>query len=408
MARRVLPDWIKSYMQFTENSESPVSFRLWSAVGCVAAALRRRVYMVRGHTKVYPNQYIIIGGKSGRTRKSEPVMVAQALAKAVGLNMLPEDITREALTRRLSQSVVTFSDGKRTLFECALAGFFEELSVFTGEQDRSFLATLTNWYDSRDDWGRETKNKGIDDAMGVCLTLVASTAPDWLPMILPKEAIGGGFTSRLLLVVEEEKGQILPEPPPPDEQLKKELIHDLEAIMTLVGEYTFDEGARRAYNKWYQLSEEATQAGNPPLKDPIFDGYVSRRSTHLRKVAIALAASRRNNLVITEADLEEALGMLEDLEKKMPRAFVGIGTAKYVAEADQVLSIVKTFGRISRSELLRRLHRSVGLWELQVVTSLLDQMKVIRIENVPLEREVYYEVPKKQISLVDPKRIPQL
>lgn len=398
MPQRLLSNWLESFLEFTENSESPRSYRLWAGIGAVSAALRRRVFMQRGHSTIYPNQYIILIGRSGRTRKGEPIMVAKSLCSAVGLSLLPEEITRESLSKTLGESVADFTSGSDTLFECAIAGFLEELAVFTGEQNRTFLASLTNWYDSRDDWGRKTKNKGADTVMGVCLTLVASSAPDWLPMILPNEAIGGGFTSRVMFIVEEEKGQILADPPPASIELRSKLLHDLEAMMAIVGEYTFaDKAAKKFYDDWYVTGEKAIQAGKPVLDDTIFDGYVSRRATHLRKISMAVAASQRNELVITEADMHTALSWMEAAESKMPRAFGGIGRARYAGEVDQIMQMLRQRSPLPRSLIMSRLRRSIDSAGLDQVIKTLEQMRAIKC-TLREDREMMLALPLTEIS----------
>src|SRR5690606_41030710 len=97
------------------------------------------------------------------------------------------------------------------------------------------------------------KQSGKDHLTGVCFNLLGATAADWLQSILPEEAVGGGFTSRIIFVVEEKKGKIIPEYSVTKEQLelKSALVHDLQQILLMAGEMRFEEKARKAYEAWY-------------------------------------------------------------------------------------------------------------------------------------------------------------
>jgi hypothetical protein len=396
MARRLLHDWLTSYLTYTtSSSESPVSFHLWSGMSTLAAALQRKVYLKWGHTTIYPNQYIILVGPSGRSRKGEPIGIAREMAKSLKIEMLAEDNSLEWIAREMANAVTSYTDattGKVT-YQCAVSSFTEELSVFTGEQNTRLLSYLTNWYDSRSDWTRGTKHQGIDDIQGVCLNLLSATAPDWIPYIFPRAAVGGGFTSRCLFIVEERKGKVVPNPNLPELQpprgLKSALKHDLEIIHTITGAYELSPKALSLYEQWYVSEEKRIESGNHDLQDPMLSGYLSRRSTHLFKLGIALTASRTRERVIGEKDFNRALTMLRMIEKKMPRVFSGIGKARYIEETELVLHHLQTHGSAKKSDLLRRYMRILDITSLDAVMTVLRTMNVITATIKPGEDTIY-------------------
>lgn len=53
-------DWLTSFLEFTENSEPPPTYRLWTALSVIAACLRRKVKLDLGMLTFYPNFYIIL------------------------------------------------------------------------------------------------------------------------------------------------------------------------------------------------------------------------------------------------------------------------------------------------------------------------------------------------------------
>jgi len=148
VAKRKLHDWLTSYIKYTENSEAPTSYHAWVGISCIAATLQRHVYMVRGHAKIYANQYIVLVGPSGEARKGEAISIGRDLVESIGIPIIGEDNSQEAIIRDMSLSIVTFTDKTTNQIktQCAVSCFAEELAVFTGYQNSTLLAYLTNWY----------------------------------------------------------------------------------------------------------------------------------------------------------------------------------------------------------------------------------------------------------------------
>jgi hypothetical protein len=205
-----------------------------------------------GRSTIFPNLYVVLVGPSGRAKKGTALEFATPIIKTVGVKLIEGAITREKLIRRMGDSVGNFTDScsGRLCFQSAATCISDELSVFLGQGNIKFLADLCNWYDCPPDWVYDTKNEGTDVLEGVCFNLIGATAPDWLPSILPKEAVGGGFTSRVVWIVEEDKGKTVPEPTV-DEKLQEVLEKDLERIFLMTGEFKFNEEARKHYVSWY-------------------------------------------------------------------------------------------------------------------------------------------------------------
>jgi hypothetical protein len=393
--KRKLPDWLSAYMKYTEWSESPINFHVWGGMSCIAGALQRKAFIRWGHTTLYPNLYVILIGPSGQARKGEPITIARTFLDKIDIPMIGEDNSMESIIRSMRDSLTNYSDPitKRIMFQCAVSCLVEEFAVFVGQQNVPFLAYLTNWFDSRDRWKRATKHQGTDEIIGMCFNLLAATAPDWLPSILPREAIGGGFTSRCIFVVEEGKSKIIPNPnlAPDTRRLKDDLIHDLEIIHTLVGEYKFDEPALASYVKWYEEQEESIRAGHSPIPDPIFAGYVSRRATHLKKLSMSIAASSHNDLVITQRDFKRALGLMVAAEQRMSRVFSGIGKGKFTEETEAVGYYLSNRGSATKSELMRHFFRTVDEFSLTIAVQNLSSMKLIKVIRDTSKNETTYE-----------------
>ncbi len=393
-SERELDDWLDAYLTYTENTEPPLSYHTWVGISLIAGALQRKVYLNWGHETIYPNMYIVLVGPSGKARKGTALTIGKDILQDIGISLTSESITREALIRDMKDALDSFQDEStgKLRYHCALTAISDELSVFLGQNDVKFLADLTDWYDSRKSWTYRTKGAGTDKIQGVCFNILGATAPDWLQSILPQEAVGGGFTSRIIFVVEEDKGKIVPEPiyTKEDEELRGMLVRDLERISTLTGEMRFSDKGKQKYINWYKKYENDMRDGKFVIEDTRFTGYMERKATHLRKLSMVLSAARSSERIITEVDLSKALSLLAQAEKKMPKTFGGLGTSQYSDITNKVINLIQARGELTRSNLMRKMYRDLDPGTLDVVETTMRQMKVVEVVTVPGKGDVLY------------------
>lgn len=372
---RVLEDFITAYLKYTEGTEPPTQYHLWCAISAISSSLERKVWMRWGTETVFPNQYIILIGASGKCRKGVAFAILQDLVREVGVVTSAESITREALIRDIKESNNTFGDPDGgTVYHCSVSSYQEELSIFLGQADVRFLADLTDWYNCKPDWTYRTKNMGTDKIQNICFNMVGGTAPDWLVSIIPQEAIGGGFTARCIFVVEEEKSKLVARPKLPDADLRKALINDLEQIHILCGEMKFNKEAEDTYAHWYEFL-----AAKTGVKDPKFDSYNERRATHIKKLCMVMSASRGDDRIINKHDFDRALKILEYTEKKMAKVFSGLGEARYAKSTTLVLDYImkSPMGVCKASDILKHFNRDVDSYTLDIIGKTLRGMRVI-------------------------------
>lgn len=355
-----------------------------------------------GHSIIYPNQYIVLVGPSGRARKGEPLNIARTFMEDLGLPIASQSITREQLIRVMANNQTSFMNKSRFVIQSPVNIIANELTVFTGQNNIKLLGDLTDMYDSQDKWSYETKHGEVnkDYITGVFVNILASTAPDWIPSILPQEAVGGGWTSRVVFVVETKKGKIIgdPEINPVDKKLEDALKRDLQEIHKLIGEFQFTPDARQAYVEWYENAEQQADQGFLPVADAKFEGYASRRATHIKKLGMCLSASRGSDLLINKEDFQRSLKLLEVTEKKMSNAFKGMGRSDLADITEKVLSFIRMRGTVRRSVVLKVLYGDLDMWTLEQVERVLLHMKVITITVMSNEAEVEYKYVGDQIK----------
>jgi len=376
--QRKFPDFLSAYLKYSEKSEPPMNYHIWTCLSVIGAALQRKVYLRWGFKTLYPNIYVVLIGPSG-CRKGTAMNIGKDLLQEINtILMASESTTREALIRDMKDGVNTFTDATDGVLKwhSSVTVFSEELSVFLGQQNIKFLADLTDWFDASDQWTYRTKGSGTDKLVGVCVNILGATAPDWLRSILPQEAFGGGFTSRVIFVVEDSKKQIVPDPRIPIEiqEMRPQLVHDLEIINSMTGEMTFQEDTMAIYSEWY-----TRQSRSPAIKDPHFAGYCERRAIHVLKLSMICSASRSSERVITPGDFKRALALLESVEPKMPRAFLGLGRAKYSEMTAQIFEFMKKVKIASQAEVLNKFDLDLYEYTLQLIMKTLAARKVIEI-----------------------------
>lgn len=394
---RELPDWLTSYLQYTDNTESPINYHIWAGLSVIAGALQRRIYLRWGLGQViYPNLYIVLIGPSGRTRKGVAINIAKDFLKQLpSVSVAPESSSgRQAMILAMKRSNLNFTDPTdgRVKFHCSITAFSEELSVFLGQGDIAYLSSLTDWYDSKDDWEYETVGRGKDSLQGLCLNLLGGTAPDWIQSMIPQEALGGGFTSRIIFIVEEKKRKIVPEHiiTPEEQRLQVLLMRDLERISQLAGEVTFTNEAKDLYVNWYIAESAAMEAGKFTVEDRRFAGYCERRATHIRKLMLICCASRGDDLQIVGQDFRRAEELLEGAEKNMSKTFGGLGKARYSDATETIKNYIRQMGITSHKVLLRQFYRDVDVQALNEIENTLLAMRVITVKLVPETKDKMY------------------
>lgn len=395
---RELSNWLDAYLEYTENTESPTSYHTWCGLAAIAGALQRKVYLRWGIGQViYPNLYVVLIGASGRTRKGVALGIAKDLLRQVGgVTIAPESSSGKQSTilvmKRAGLDFVDPTDSK-TKRHCSVTAFSEELSVFLGQGDIAYLSSLTDWYDSKDDWEYETVGRGKDSIKGVCLNLVGGTAPDWIQSMIPHEAVGGGFTSRIIFIVEEAKRKIVPEHTMTVREIELQgmLVRDLERINNLKGEVIMTREAKQLYVDWYTRETEKAEAGHPAVDDPRFSGYNERRATHLRKLLLVCSAARGDDLLIQPDDFNRAIRLLESAEKNMYKTFGGFGKSKTSDATETIKDYIEQVKFTTRAVVLARFYRDVDANTLTGIETTLREMGVLKVKLMPGTTDKYYE-----------------
>lgn len=363
---RLLPNWLGSYLEYTAAMEAPDRMHFWTGVSTVAGALRRKVWIDQKYFQWTPNFYIVLVAPAGVVSKSSTADVGMRLLRQVDeVRFGPSSITWQALIQSMAEALdmVNLPDaggagvfGPQFPMSC-LTISSSELGSFLNPHDREMIDVLTDLWDSKlGMWDKKTKFSGAETIENPWINFIGCTTPSWMKTHLPEYVIGGGLMSRIVLVFAREKRKLCAYPfldvHPDHDERGDALVHDLRHIATLAGEYTLTPEAIAWGDQWY---EKHWNAGDRPhyLFGERFGGYLARKQTHIHKLAMVLAASQSDSMVITHQILAMADNLVSTLEPDLAEAFESIGGTPPTKLAAEVLAVARAYGRISRDALYR-------------------------------------------------------
>lgn len=347
------PSFITEYLEATQETTSPEIFKLWSAIGCVASALGRRVWW-RMNTKtppLYPNMFIMLVGPPG-SGKSQAIDPAQAIMfKVPSIKIAPDTITREQFFRRMAEALeARDSLDKKAIvpeIDSAYCVVNSEVGNFIPRQDTTFMRALARMYDCPQTFKYETKNKSgenndQDHIESPCLNIIGGVQPPWIKEALPQEAFDLGFPARLILV----HSATVIEPDIADEEPDDNFIYteDNPVLVSLAGRLRRIAQLRGRFKmtpeaRTYLQGFVSGSKSSPPSHSKL-ESYNTRRWFHLVKLAMIVSAAHREDLLVLESDISEAEGYLMEAEVTMPAALHAAGDNPLRPLMDRALVVI--------------------------------------------------------------------
>jgi hypothetical protein len=343
-----------------------------------------------GTIDVYPNMYVVLVGPPGRCRKGTAMKIGESFLRELGIKVSSNSITREALIHQLKTSSDTHIDPNKGIYlHSSLTIFSKELTVFLGYNNQQLMADLTDWFDCDDAWEYRTKNMGTDDITGVWVNLIGATTPELLNTTLPKDAIGGGLTSRIVFVYESDKHHTELSPFLTEEEIKLQqmLLVDLEQISMMQGQFKVTPEYIDKWTSWYAATDNSPR----PFDDHRFAGYFERRPTHLWKLSMIMSASRSSEMIINGRDYDRAYNLLVSTERNMPYTFSGYGKNKDAETLNRIMTLIGTRKEISAAELQRLVYLDADTRTLSTIIETLEKMHFIRIKIQGTETTFVYD-----------------
>lgn len=355
MPRR-LSNWLDSYVQYASISEAPKIFHFWAGVSAIAGALRRHVWFDQIKFQWTPNFYIIFVAPPGIATKSTTADGSMDLLREVpGIKFGPDEVTWQSLVVSFSESFEEFPIDDTYYPQSPITILSSEFGMYMDFKDTKMVNLHITLWDGRARFDKQTKGSGKDMVNSPWINLIACTTPQWIASSMDANTIGGGFTSRCIFVYGEKKERpiaYLEDVVNFDYGgLKEALIHDLEWIsQKLLGKYTLTPEAKVWGTAWYKdLWSRVYSLDN----EDWVNNYISRKQAHMHKLAMVLAASQRDELIITLEDLQTADDMLLSTEEQAHKVFSKVGRSEESRQSAELLEVVQRKGVVTYKELYR-------------------------------------------------------
>jgi hypothetical protein len=358
---RKLDNWIQSYLTYTANLEAPAEFHFWAGVFGIGSALQGKCWFDMGLFKWRPNFYLVFVAPPGIATKSTTVGAAEELLRELPtITFGPGTATWQALFGSFVEAqkediVRNAHTPLQKVTHSSISITVSELGNFLDLQDNQLIDFLVDQWDGRQTPNvYKTKGGGEVSFRLPCLNLIGATTPSWMRGNMPEYMIMGGLTSRMLFIHANKKRHLVPYPfassDKPADQLRDDLLHDLNKIHMLSGQFILSKDAQEKGAEWY--TQHWTNIPKH-LRDERLQGYASRKQAHLHKLAMVMSAARGDSMVITLEDLEGALTMLGSIESTMAETFNSVVDNQGVKHLATLLAVLKAEKKLDKRSLFR-------------------------------------------------------
>lgn len=350
--------FFSDYLTYTSDSEVPTSFHRWSAIAGIGAILERNLFIPHGHSRIFPNPYLMLIGTAG-TRKSTAIKLMKSILVKAGYTTISAE--RTSKEKFLLDLAGHDDDAPQNVDDILTANLFgednecthrpmfigaDEANDFFGIGNLEFLSILGSLWD----WDGAPYANRIKTGKSVAIpnptiSILAGNTPTGFSLAFPSDILGQGFFSRLLLIYGEPNGVKITFPKTPDQHETAHIVTSLQRIKSYhFGALDYTDTARALLEVIYRSTT--------PISDLRFDSYFNRRFTHLLKLCIICAAANLRKC-IDEATVIEANTYLSYVEGLMPKALGEFGKSRNSDITHKVLTFIEAHDGVRLKDLMK-------------------------------------------------------
>lgn len=335
-------DLFDIYLDWVDETESPLTFHRWGLVSAISTALGRNlVFGENTPLQTYANQYIVLVGPPA-SRKNTALKFPKMLLQAAGFSKFSSDrSSKEKFIIDLAQG---FSEDADSLLDLQMDSAMEtlvyapELQDFLGMGNMDFISFLTNMWDMPETYSHRLKNSQSTKLIKPTINLVGGATATTLSEMFPDKVAGQGFLSRSLLVFGKGARKKITFPDPPNPETQATLTEILAAIkQNAVGSAVLTDDAKTCLDEIYRSWK--------PIPDSRLETYSGRRFTSLLKNCMVVAAA---DLSFCKAGVEigvdhviYANSMLSFIEGFMPRALGNLGNSRNLEIQNKIIGVLE-------------------------------------------------------------------
>jgi len=371
--------FVESVLYYTKDSESPRRYYYWSALAAIAAVVKDNVYIDRFYSKLYPNIYVLLVGRSG-LRKGPPVNLAKYLVTNVNnTKIYAGRVSIQGVIADLSKAKTNKNGGPPNT-EAHGALFASEFASFI-IRDPDALTILTDLYDrhyNETGWSYLLRNTPEEKLNKPTVTLLGASNEIHLQDAIPKNAIGGGFIARTFIVYANKKSGVNSLMAKPADTIPLiQLVAQLSEIAKCKGEFKLSDDAKKLYDMWYVRLQELEDLADDDT------GTLERLHDHVLKTAMLVSLSNRRDLTIEMGDIKEAITACQAFAPAARRInLLQLGSAKSAPGTSALLMalINSPTNQLSRTIALQKHWTHFSAPELDAIAEDLVAQKAITLK----------------------------
>lgn len=342
-------------MEYTEDTEAPFNFHMWTGLVTLAGAVQRKVWIDLAHFQWVTNIYVLLVGEPGVVTKSTSIRIGRQLLNGVpGFYGGPDSVTWQALLDSFTEATQSFKYNGGDLVHAPMSLYVAEVGNFLDPTNREAMDLLTDMWDGQaTTFTRRTRLSGVQEIVNPWLNFIGCTTPTWIQNNFSADLVGGGFASRLIVVYGDKKRKLIAYPGISHGGLKTSmedgLRSDLKHIARLSGPMRLTTDAVSWGEKWYS----DLQAGlGKEIISKRASGYYARKQTHLHKIAMLLSLSGRDDLTLTVDDLKMAHTILLNVEKDIMRVLENVtGRQQQARNAKEIMQVLSSGQDLTDSQV---------------------------------------------------------
>ena len=372
-------DWLTEYIHYTSGHEIPKLYNKWVGLGLISSVLKQNVYLDMGTYNLYPNLFIVMVDEAGAGKSHAIERFGLGLLKYADEKDTSDDkiyiynqrITAAAMMKSMSELYKSRGVHCVTVIAEEL-GFFTDMSGDNSNISNVLIKTFDN-----SDLSNETIARSLDSTPNAQLNIIGGTTPGSLKDSVNKKFIDAGVISRIIFIHSDEIGDPKPFPTPPKENntRREYLADDLNDFKKLKGKFRWTQEAMDCYEDWYiQTMKNCTIR-----KDKLL---VKRIAGKMLKIAMILSIARKHELILTEEDILNAIQIRNEALDNYQYIDSRLIMNDFGDKTQRILDEIKNRGKISHSDLQRKVHGWLDKDGLRKTIETLADSELIEIKQI--------------------------
>ncbi len=364
-------DWLSSYKNWIISGNITDACEMFlesSALMILSTVVNRNVFLTYGNDRIFPSLWILLIGRSGETRKSTCIRLANRFVVYIKPNMVMEQAASDEYFRE-----TLAEKGRAIIIQDEFISFLDSLKK---EYSSLTKKLLTELFDRDMSWSSGTKGQGRIVINDPFINIVSATSPAWLQEAISESDIKGGFLPRFMMVFAEKKEREIDGIPGyGDEKRKKGLIEGLDMISKITYQAQLSNEAGVVYKEFQQYLKKETKE-----KGDVIGSFNARLDIYSLKLALLYHVSDLDRIAdetISVDDMQKGVDFASRVCASQEKILSNLAFSQYQVKRQKVLDIIEFCGEegIMHSKLMRKIQVDKSEFR-KIIDSLLEEESI--------------------------------